>query len=166
MFYPFTKEISIRLVDSLAAAPSMLDNFVSLVNETPENYLNTTLVYTIPHLVLTQQKTILVSISKIIRKGLAMILLDLMLEVLRAVLLAPDETTNKGFDFLLGIVTLDGLDRHGRKEKVTSEGLIQTAEPVKLLYALVIELGDTDPDVVNRVGRTRLTTGFTSDPSD
>ena len=151
LFYPFFKGISIRLVESLVSAPSMLADFVSLVNETQENFLSTTLIHTIPQLVLLQRKDILQSISKIIRKTVPVILIDSLLEILCAVLLAPDAQTDRGFTFLVGLLGGAGLDRKGRVEKVTAGGLIQTSEPVKLLYTLVVELGDTDEKIVKRV---------------
>lgn len=149
VFYPFRKEISTRLVDAMASAPSMLADFVALTNETEENFLDTTRAHTIPHLVVTQNKAILVSIARILDQKVAGLLMDQLVPSLIAVLLASDEQTEKGFNFLLSIVT--GVDKHGRKEKLTPSKLMKSAEPVKILYSLVVELGDTDPAVVSTV---------------
>ena len=130
----------------------MLADFVSLVNETQENFLGTTLTHTIPHLVLDQRESILATVARIIGKPLPQVLVENMLGILCAVLLAPTDKTDKGFDFLVRRVA--GLDRYGRVEKVTAEALIKLSEPVQLFYTLVVELGDTNPAVVQRVSRS------------
>ena len=132
----------------------MLADFVSLVNETQENFLGTTLTHTIPHLVLDQRESILATVARIIGKPLPQVLVENMLGILCAVLLAPTDKTDKGFDFLVRRVGVAGLDRYGRVEKVNAEALIKLSEPVQLFYTLVVELGDTNPAVVQRVSRS------------
>lgn len=128
----------------------MLSDFVNLIDETQENFLATTLAYTVPHVVLQRRKDILYAMGKIIKKEVAEILLQNILEVLYHVLLQSSDQTEKGFEFLVGSVgTYDGRGR--RVNPIKAGDLLKIAEPVKLLYKLVVDLGDEDAKVVRKV---------------
>ncbi|CDZ97128.1 serine threonine-protein kinase atr [Phaffia rhodozyma] len=152
LFYPYFKSISLRLVDSLIIAPSALSDFVNLIDETQENFLETTVAYTVPHVVLQFRKDILYAMGRIMKKEVAEILLDNILEILYHVLMQSAPLTEKGFIFLIGAVgTHAGGEEGGKRDYPVKAGdLLKMAEPVKLLYKLVVDLGDEDISVIRK----------------
>lgn len=155
-FYPHFKSIAVRLVDSLLSAPSMLSDFVTLIHENEENFLATTLAHTTPHLVLHRRQDILSALARKLRKEVPEILLENILGILYHILIQENELTESGFAFMLRALARSMVDRQGRNEDVRAGELLRIAEPVKLLYMLIVDLGDEDPVLVQRVRQSRL----------
>lgn len=129
----------------------MLSDFVTLIHETEENFLATTLSHTTPHLVLFGRKDILFAISRKVHKEVPEILLENLLGVLYSVLIQDEEVTAAGFKFMLNALATSMVDRQGRGENLKAGELLRIAEPVKLLYTLIVDLGNEDPALVIRV---------------
>lgn len=101
---------------------------------------------------LEQRKDSLQAVSKIIGKEVPIILINNLLDVLTTVLKAsPEQKTDRGFAFLVGLLGVAGLDKKGRAEKITPARLMQMSEPVKLLYNLVLGLGELKTGVKKQV---------------
>jgi hypothetical protein len=130
----------------------MLYDFASLVKETPENFLCTTLVYTIPHLVANQRLSVLVAISKTLQLPLSTILVDHLPKTLFHIFMQDAQQTDKGFDFLLQHLQpeLSGRNK-SLKEAVSTSTVLKLIVPGDLLYLIVTELGDTNPAIKARV---------------
>jgi hypothetical protein len=132
----------------------MLSDFVTLIHETEENFLATTLAHTTPHLVLHRRQDILFALARKVHKEVPEILLENLLGILYHILVQEDGLTERGFAFMLKALATSMVDRQGRNEDVRAGELLRIAEPVKLLYMLIVDLGDEDPALVQRVRRS------------
>jgi len=113
---------------------------MQFVGYTRQNFVETTLRYTIPALVLSRDRAALELVAAIVKKGLGVILLDNTSHILSKVFLHPHNTSTS-LTFLINL--LRNLMR-GQPNMDLSAASLMTTCIVPFVVSLVVELGDED----------------------
>ena len=139
------------LVGSLSESPEVLAEATSFIGQTRQNFIETTLQFTLPAMVLSRNRQVLEQMASILQKGLGLILLSNAAQILTQVFLAPDQT-DRCLAFLVNLIRQ--IVQDASTTHIDATTLITTCT-VPLLVSLVIELGDED-STVSRNAATAL----------
>ncbi|ORX38472.1 hypothetical protein BD324DRAFT_641616 [Kockovaella imperatae] len=142
---PYLEQVSIMLVASLSEAPDTLTEAASFLGQTRQNFIETTLHYTIPAMILARNRMCLEQMASTLPTGLGVTLLEYTAQILTKIFLCPSRT-DQCLAFLVNLVSQ--LVHDTATTHIDAPSLI-TSCIVPLLVALVIELGDEEAEVSN-----------------
>lgn len=129
----------------------MLADFVALINETQENFLSTTLIYTIPRIIVERRTSVLAAMSRLLHRRIDDLVIELLLETCYHLLMQPSEDTcDRGLAYLIEIFN-EQMKANGGTKFQTVATLLKASEPMKLLCKFVVDLGDTRNEVAKQV---------------
>lgn len=141
LFSPFLERISVVLAANIVQRPDIFAEATSFIGQNRQSFVQTTLQYTLPALVLARDHQALGLIASIMDRRLGEMLVDNMARILTKIFLDPTQT-NRSLAFLVKTVQERGVI------SVSASSLI-TSCIVPFVVALIIELGDEDPAISN-----------------
>ena len=128
------------LAKSLISRPEVFAEVTSLIDQTRQNFLETTLCHTIPALVLDGDRDTLETIASILKRSLALIVVDNAALILSRLFLHPKDP-GSSLGFL--VETVLRATRHQSTAPVSATSLI-TSCIVPFVVTIIIELGNED----------------------
>lgn len=149
LIYPFLDRISVTIVRNIRRRPDVVSEAMHFLGQHRSSFVQTTMSYTLPALVLATDKQALEAIAPIVGRNLREVLLDRMTEILTKVYLDPRRTL-EAMNFLVGLMR-EGMDQNA-SQAITSSTLIASCH-MTFAVTLIIELGDEDPQVVQTASR-------------
>nr|XP_031859926.1 uncharacterized protein CI109_004533 [Kwoniella shandongensis]KAA5526998.1 hypothetical protein CI109_004533 [Kwoniella shandongensis] len=142
---PFLEDISVLLAENLARSPDMIAETMQFIGFTRQNFLSTTLQYTLPALVLTRNREALQHVASIVKERLGVLLMDNIANILARVFLHPQQTDNS-LKFLVTLIQ-NMTSGNPKAQPVISAASLMTACIVDFVVMLVVELGDEERSV-------------------
>ena len=144
MIYPFLDRISVAIVRNIRRRPDVVSEAMQFLGQHRSSFVQTTLSYTLPALVLTQDHGALEAIAPIVGRNLREVLLDRMTEILTKVYLDL-RRTDTAMSFLVNLMQ-KGMDGNAILA-ITKSTLIASCH-MTFAVTLIIELGDENQRVV------------------
>ena len=136
-------KISVMLVESLISSPDVFAEGISFINQTRQNFVETTLRHTVPALILSRNRQCLAEVASIVKRSLGMVLMENTEPILTGIFLSTARPESC-LAFLVGLIR-----QHvgGSSAASIDSASLMTTCIVPLIVALVIELGDEDTKV-------------------
>lgn len=125
---------------------------MQFIGYTRQNFIETTLQYIVPSLVLSRNREALEMVAAVVKQGLGVILLDNTSHIFTKVFLSPQFTDNS-LSFLIAL--LRTLTR-GQPHMDLSAASLMTTCIVPFAVSLVVELGDEDKAVSSNATKALL----------
>lgn len=136
LVHPFLNRISVAIVQNLRQRPDVFAEAISLLGQSRQNFLRTTLNHTMPALVVSQDVRVIETIASIVGDSVAAILFENLKDILTRVLMTPSDASLR---FLVKMF-LKGKDPNMVND-VSAESLIKSVH-IPLAVDLIIEMGD------------------------
>ncbi|OCF57218.1 hypothetical protein L486_04674 [Kwoniella mangroviensis CBS 10435] len=142
---PFLKPISIMLAEDIKRNIELLNITMQFIGMTRKNFLETTLVHTVPALVLSRNGDALKEVASVVQQKLGVMLMDNISHILAQAFLRPDQT-DSALRFLVSLLK-DMTSSNPRAQPNISISSLMTACIVDLVVMLIVELGDQNRSV-------------------
>lgn len=139
---PFIDRVSVVIVKNIQRRPDIMVEATSLVGQSRQSFIQTTLHATLPALVMARERDALATVASVVGQDLGPLLLDHMAEILTYIFLRPRQT-DSSIEYLVGLFA----DRLGTRANNASTASLIASCHMNLAVALIIELGDEDPKI-------------------
>lgn len=143
LIHPFIDRISVAIVRNIRQRPDVFAEATALLGQSRQNFLRTTLNYTLPALVIAQDELVIETIASIVGAKVDQILLDNMKDVLTRVFTSANKTESS-LQFLV-FLFVKGKDPNV-VANITAPSLVGAVH-IPLAVDLIIDLGDEEQSV-------------------
>ncbi|KAJ3075069.1 serine/threonine-protein kinase M1 [Podochytrium sp. JEL0797] len=130
LMLPYLPELSVYLIDRLKI-PGLFSNFSKVLTLTQKEFIQRTISYTLPHLIIHKQTDLIQSLANVLNTKVGVLCLHQMSQVLKAIFMLPE--SYDAISYVLKIAQLEVADS-------SVDGLIVICA-LDLVTKLVVELG-------------------------